>query len=155
MIRERSCIRQIDRDLAFVGGSLAWVSPWGLGVDLSEKPITAVQLRNMPYTLHRLVWLTAAYSMLDDAGLRVLAKARGLESLDLEGARVTAHGLLALTRLRRLVEIRVGDTAVTASDEPALRQAGLRAVIHRHRFGPRCRWRLGITQPVSREAVAT
>ena len=131
MRRPRWHERQILRELTPLGGSLAWTTVWGLGIDLSNRPITAVTFSRLIYTLPRVVWLDLSDTPADDACLRVLQCATRLEALDLARTRTTAAGMRSLATLPNLVEINLGGMEIPAEDEASWRKMGLRAVIRR------------------------
>jgi hypothetical protein len=137
--RPRWHVRQIKRELASFKDSLAWISPWGLGVDLCEQAITATALQHMPYTVPRIACLNLSDTNIDDRGLRLLRAARRLETLQRSGTRITTAGLAALITLPNLVEIEAADAGLTSDYVLVLQQQGLRAKVSLQRRFPQCR----------------
>lgn len=131
MLRARWDHKQILHEIQPLGGELAWMSRWGIAVDLSGVAVSVTALRSMRYSIPRLVWLCLSTTNTGDAVLRELKNARRLEVLDLDGTLISADGLRSFLKLRHLVEIRISESAISTDEEAALRSAGLRATLIR------------------------
>ncbi len=140
-------LRPCQREIASLGGSLAWVSDYvrgGIGVSFEGVTIYDQDLCALSETLPRVVWLDLSDSPITDAGLMPLRVAKRLEHLSIDGTKITAAGLLSVRSLPKLVQIDAGDTAVISADVLRFRQAGWTAEINVYRRGPCCGWFPGI-----------
>ena len=105
--------KEIESEVASVGGRLEWATDCGVGVSFS-RVTTDDALAQIPMTIECAVWINLANARITDVGLARLEGAALLESVGLVGTRVTMAGidrLLAATPSVREVTISVGQFA--------------------------------------------
>jgi hypothetical protein len=140
-------LRPIQAEIESLDGELAWFTEFGVGVSFEGVSLRDVDLWELQSTLPFTVWLDLTDSAITDAGLAALYAARRLEALSVDGAKITAAGLLVLRDLPKLVEITAGDTVITSEQIQWLRKRGLRVDVECHRRGSLCPWYPGVRPP--------